>query len=121
MTPSPTPATGLEITGAGTIAVPGGEASFSMIVKAHKPRQRQFTYSDPVAGISFKSKNATINSIVGNHGSFSGSGKIRHQGRLSYTVDAYDNGLDGDQFFIQLSNGYSAGSTLTSGSIQFHP
>ncbi len=41
-------------------------------------------------------------------------------GKITFTVDVYDHGSSGDQFFIATSNGYSRGGTLTSGNILIH-
>jgi hypothetical protein len=44
---------------------------------------------------------------------------VSRKKQYSFTVDAYDNGPNGagDQFFVTISNGYSAGGALTSGDI----
>ena len=58
-------------------------------------------------------------SINGNQAHFTGTVKLSRKSTVSFTVDVIDNGTPGtfDSFSIQVSNGYSAGGTLSSGDI----
>ena len=81
-----------------------------------------FSYSDPASNLSFTSSKVTSLSINGNQAHFTGTAKLSKKSTVSFTVDVTDNGTPGtfDTFSIQLSNGYSAGGTLTSGDIEIH-
>ena len=111
--------------GGGFIASPhGGQATFTMDVKFIMRGKRQrltgsFGYEDPAAGFSFSAKKISSLTFDCNHAQFSGTGRIKKT-NVTFTVDAYDNGSSGDQLFISISNGYSAGGMLTGGIIQFH-
>ncbi len=81
-----------------------------------------FSYSDPTANLSFSSNKITSVTFTGNHAHFTGTAKLSKKSRLSFTVDATDNGTPGtlDTFSIQVSNGYTAGGNLTSGDISVY-
>jgi hypothetical protein len=125
--PCPAP-TGTEVDGTGSIAVSGGSASFNFQVppmtKGKKMRTvtHFFDYGDPVAGINFEAKKVTSLTITGNHAQFSGTAKLSHGHKVSWTVDVVDFNCPEmpDQFSIQMSNGYSASGPLTSGDISLH-
>ena len=108
--------------GNGTIAVPGGEASFDFSAQTPLTSGPHFiNYQDPTNKFSFYTSKITSITFNGNHVQFSGTGKS-HKRKFTFTVDAYDNGPNGatDQFFISASNGYSAGGFLRSGQISIH-
>ena len=80
-----------------------------------------FSYADSSAQLSFSTTKLSNLVITGNQAQFSGSAKMGKQ-KLTFTVNVTDNGNPGsaDTFSISVSNGYSAGGTLTSGNIVFH-
>ena len=109
--------------GNGTIAVPGGEASFDFSAQTPLKSGPHFiTYQDSVNNFSFSTNKITSVTFDGNHVTFSGTAKIGKKKKISFTVNTYDNGPNGatDQFFISASNGYSAGGSLRSGQISIH-
>ena len=114
-----------EVEGGGSIASPhGGQATFTMDVKfiVRKNRQKlvgSFNYQDSGSGFSLSAKKISSLTFDCKHAQFSGTAKIK-KANVNFTVDAYENGSSGDQLFIHISNGYSAGGTLTSGNIQIH-
>ena len=79
-----------------------------------------FSYSDPASNLSFAATKITSLSINGNNARFTGTAKLSKKSTVSFTVNVTDNGTPGtfDTFSIQLSNGYSAGGTLTSGDVE---
>ena len=79
-----------------------------------------FSYSDPAAGLNINTTKFTSLFISGNHAQISGTAKMGKHGKISFTVNVYDNGPSGDQFFINTSSGYSRGGPLTSGNILIH-
>ena len=110
---------GNEIDGRGTIAVSGGKASFNLTVQNSKKGQHFFSYSDPASHLSFTSSKLSPVTINGNYAHFTGTAKIGNMS-FTFTVDAYDNGPWGDQFFISTSKGYMAGGTITGGDVEVH-
>ena len=122
-TPCVTPSGGTQVDGSGTIAVPGGQASFDFHVQApvgkKKAKGNFFTYSDPAAGISFAGKKVDSLVINGNHAQFSGRAKMGH-GKVSFIVDVDDFGSCPDDFTIQLGESYSRSGNLRSGDITIH-
>ena len=65
---------------------------------------------------------ATIRTLTfsGNSADLGGTARLGDGTRVTYSVSVTDNGTGGrlDTFSINLSNGYSASGTLTSGNIQ---
>jgi hypothetical protein len=56
--------------------------------------------------------------ISGDEAIITGTGKLGKKTKVSFVVFVFDLGAPNpDEFFIQLSNGYSAGGDITSGSI----
>ena len=108
--------------GNGSISVSGGQATFDFSEQNNKPHHHFLSYSDPAHQFSFSTKKLSPVTIIGNHAHFTGTAKLggKHGPIITFTVDVYDNGNSNDQFFIQASNGYSAGGTLTSGGIFIH-
>lgn len=108
--------------GNGTIAVPGGQASFDFSGQTPLKSGPHFiTYQDSANNFSFSTNKVKFITFNGNHVQFGGVIKIGKH-KYNFTVDAYDNGPNGlnDQFFINVSNGYSAGGFLTSGQISIY-
>jgi hypothetical protein len=118
--------------GTGSIAGPqGGQASFSMDVKLQNANGGQdggttptgsFSYNDPASGVSFQTSKISSLTFNNNHAHFTGTAKLTRTSQISFFVDVTDNGMPGtlDTFSIQLSNGYTAHGTLTSGDLQIH-
>ena len=61
-------------------------------------------------------------SITGINAEFSGKARLEDGTRVTFDVSVTDNGEPGrlDTISITLSNGYSAGGTLTSGDIRIY-
>ena len=78
-------------------------------------------YDDPASGISFRTTKVTTLTFNGNSAHIAGAGK-NGKARVSFTVDAIDNGSPGtlDFFSIHLSNGYSASGNPVTGDITIH-
>jgi hypothetical protein len=91
------------------------QASFSFYIDTTpKGKKRSFlTYRDNSAGLNFTSRSISGVVIGGNHIHFKAAVKIGKTNR-TFTVDADD---EPDTFFIQGSNGYSAGGPLASGNV----
>jgi len=81
-----------------------------------------FSFCDPAAGVC--STNAKIRnlSIKGNTAEFSGTVQLDDGDEVRYSVSVTDNGEPGtlDTISINLSDGYSAGGTLTTGDIRIY-
>ena len=112
----------MEVDGGGSIAVSGGQASFNLSASHGKKNKiiGNFSYNDPAAGLNLNASKFSSFFITGNHAQVSGTAKMGKHGKITFTVDVYDNGPSGDQFFLSTSSGYSAGGTLTSGNILIH-
>ena len=111
---------GTEVNGQGTIAVEGGQASFDFSAQTPlKPGPHFLNYRDSANNFSFYTNKITQITFSVGHVQFSGTAKIGKHKKISFTVDAYDNGPNGagDRFFISASNGYFAGGFLTGGDI----
>jgi hypothetical protein len=78
-----------------------------------------FSYSDPGSGVSINASKISSLMFNGNHARFTGTAKLTRKSQVTFFVDVIDNGTPGtfDSFSIQVSNGYSAGGTLSSGDI----
>lgn len=122
-TPTPTPS-GNEVDGDGSIAVSGGQASFTFLEQQPtKKGHHELHYRDPAAGFYIDTKTLLPATFSGNHAYFSGTAKPgKHKPSVSFSVDVYDNGPSGerDQFYLRASNGYSAGGTVSAGNITIH-
>jgi hypothetical protein len=110
------------VEGNGSIAVPGGQAEFSMAIKRTKKGiNGPFSYRDRVRGFNFTASKFSSFVITGNQARFRGTAKIGKRS-VTFTVDVVDNGNPGtlDTFSIQLSDGYSASGNLTNGNIRIY-
>jgi hypothetical protein len=111
-------AEGTSVSGNG--AIPNG-AGFNMDITGTNGRPSGFiTYYDGAGGVSFSRARLRRLTINGNTATITGNAKLDNtQGNVSFTVTAVDNSSDGstDTFNITLSNGYSAGGTLTAGNV----
>jgi hypothetical protein len=118
--PPPPPEDACKITGGGAITTLSGEGSFSL--NAHESLKGKVQYRDRPAA-DFRSTRLT--DVSCNQGAktatIEGQG-INNGHEVEFTVEVIDNGEPGrtDVFQIELSDGYSAGGTLTRGNIQVH-
>jgi hypothetical protein len=114
-----------KITGGGSIDVADGISTFGFVGKVAKDGTPggHLTYQDHGAG------NRNVNSIAitsvttaGNCGVLMGTATVDGSGSFGFQVRVCDNGEPGtnDTFSILMSDGYSAGGTLTNGNIQLH-
>jgi hypothetical protein len=114
-------AQGMSVDGTGTIASSTGTATFSVdVTGTHGTPTGSLTYSDPNASVSFSRARLRKLTIDGTTATVTGTATLDNGGgKVTFTVTAEDNSPDGstDTFTISLSNGYSAGGTLTSGDI----
>jgi hypothetical protein len=111
-------AEGTHVSGSG--GIPNG-AGFNMDITRTNGRPSGFiTYYDGAGGVSFSRARLRRLTISGNTATITGNAKLDNtQGNVSFTVTAVDNSTNGstDTFNITLSNGYSAGGTLTAGNV----
>lgn len=114
-------AEGTRVSGSGGIATGNGSAGFSMDVKGTSGNPiGSLSYTDVAGSVIIPYARLHKLTVSGNTATITGNAKLdRHQGRVSFTVTAVDNGLDGtmDTYSITMSIGYSAGGTLTSGNV----
>jgi hypothetical protein len=121
----PPPSTSNEkVTGGGSILVTGGKGTFGLNAMASSPTtpQGNVTYQDHPTGMTVKSTVITALVVFGNHARIFGKATINGAGSFDFVVDVDEAGEPGgsDKFAIQLSNGYTAGGTLSGGNIQIH-
>ena len=118
---TPTFAEGMNVDGSGMFATATGTASFAIdVMGGHGRPAGSLTYSDADAGVSFSHARLRRLAISGGMATLAGSVTLDNGGGIvTFTVTLVDNGADGsmDTFSIELSDGYSAGGTLTSGNI----
>ena len=81
-----------------------------------------FSFCDPAAGVCLTNAGIRSLSITGNTAALSGTAHLDDGTKVSYSVDATDNGEPGtsDAISITLDDGYSVGGTLTSGDIRIY-
>ena len=106
--------------GRGSITGQGDTARFNFRASLSGDRPSgSLTFSDPAAGIAISRAKVRTLTFNGNSAALSGNARMGDGTKVTYSVSVTDNG-DGsaDTFNISLSNGYSAGGTLTSGDIQ---
>jgi hypothetical protein len=107
--------------GRGSIAGQGDAATFNFRTNLTGDRPSgSLTFSDAGAGISISRAKVRTLTFTGNSADFGGNARLGDGTRVTFSVSITDNSSDGgsDSFNISLSNGYSAGGTLTSGDIQ---
>ena len=114
--------TATQVSGRGSILGQGDTANFTLRATQLGDRASgSLTFSDPAAGVSFsKAKVRTLTFHGDNSADFGGNGRLGDGTKVTFSVSVSDNGSGGssDSFSISLSNGYSAGGTLTSGNIK---
>ena len=114
-----------KITGGGSIEVTDGIGTFGFVGKVSKDDipGGHLTYQDHGAGNRMvKSIAITSVTTTGTCGRILGTATVDGSGSFGFDVRICDNGEPGtnDTFFIIMSDGYSAGGTLTNGNIQLH-
>jgi hypothetical protein len=123
-TPTATPLQ--EINGTGTFRGPGGTGVQFFMVDIEDEQITQnflegfFHYRDRGSHVSFGTGKITSVTINGDQASFSGTATIgKSKQPVNFIVSVTGNKVapNEDSFSISLSNGYSAGGTLTKGSI----
>ena len=111
--------TATQVDGQGSIDAPAGPANFNFHAALSGDRGGGvLSYRDPAAGLMGKGKVRSL-TINGTSADFSGIAKLGDGSKVRFNVSVTDSSEDGssDTFSITLSNGYSAGGTLTSGNI----
>ncbi len=109
-----------QVSGRGSIIGQGATATFN--VQANDVggvTSGSVTFTDAAAGVSMKKAKVRTLTFNGNSATLGGTGRLGDGSKVTYSVTATDNSSSGspDSFSITLSNGYSAGGTLTSGDI----
>jgi acetyltransferase-like isoleucine patch superfamily enzyme len=113
--------TATSASGRGSVNGVGDQATFNFHVSLSGDQASgSLTYSDPAAVVSFSRAKVRTLTFTGTTATFGGNARLGDGSRVTYSVNVSDNSSDGssDTFTISLSNGYSAGGTLTSGDIQ---
>jgi hypothetical protein len=101
-----------------TIDGQGDQASFTVHAMQTSDRPSgSVTFSDLAAGISITKARVRTLTFNGTSADLSGNARLGDGTRVTYSVSVTDNG-SADILNITLSNGYSAGGTLTSGGIE---
>jgi expansin (peptidoglycan-binding protein) len=106
--------------GRGSIIGQGDTATFNFRANLTGNRPSgSLTFSDATAGISITKAKVRTLSFSGTSADLGGNARLGDGTRVTYSVSVTDNSSDGssDTFSISLSNGYSAGGTLTNGDI----
>jgi hypothetical protein len=109
-----------QVSGRGSIDGQGDQASFNFHASQSGDRPSgSLSFSDPAAAISITKAKIRTLTFNGNSADLGGNARLGDGTRVTYSVSVTDNSSDGssDTFSISLSNGYSAGGTLTSGDI----
>jgi hypothetical protein len=110
-----------KVSGRGSIERQGDKANFT--VRANQSGDQltgSLSFSDPAAEVSIAKAKVRTLTFNGNSADLTGLARLDNGTRVSFSVTMSDISSDGssDSFSINLSNGYSAGGTLTSGDIK---
>ena len=111
------------MSGRGSIDGQGDEATFQFRAKQSDDRPTgSLSFSDPAAGISITETKVRTLTFNANSADLGGTARLGDGTRVTYSVTVTDNSSDGstDTFFINLSSGYSAGGTLSTGDIRIY-
>ncbi len=114
---------GIVVSGRGSIDGQGDEATFQFPAKQSDDRPTgSLSFSDPAAGISITETEVRTLTFNANSADMGGTARLGDGTRVTYSVTVTDNSSDGstDTFFINLSSGYSAGGTLSTGDIRIY-
>ena len=109
-----------DVSGHGFIPAGGGIARFIFYASDLGDQvDGVMTFSDTGSDVRLQDAKVRRLTITGSSAHLAGTGKLTDGTRVSFSVDVMDNG-DGstDTFSISLSNGYSAGGTVTNGDIR---
>src|SRR5450432_3630620 len=115
--------TATQVSGSGSINGQGDQARFTVHATQTNDRPSgSLSFNDPAAGIAISKARIRTLTFNGNSAELDGTAQLGDGTKVTYTVSVADNGSDGstDTFSISLSNGYSAGGTLTSGNIRVY-
>ncbi|HYZ18290.1 MAG TPA: post-COAP-1 domain-containing protein [Gaiellaceae bacterium] len=118
--PPPPPGEGCKVTGGGTIPT-GVATEGTFTINAQPGLKGKAQFRDGSAA-DFRSTRLTeISCGAGGHGTVKGTG-INNGHAVDFTIEVVDHGESGttDAFSISLSDGYTAGGTLTRGNVQVH-
>ena len=110
-----------QVSGLGSIDGQGDQATFNFHASQSGDRPAgSLSFSDPAAEISMTKAKIRTLTFSGNSAELGGTARLGDGTRVTYRVSVTDNSSDRrlDTFSITLSNGYSAGGTLTSGDIR---
>jgi Galactose oxidase, central domain/Kelch motif len=113
-----------KVDGRGTFDNQENEVTFNF--HANQPEDGStlgyYSFCDPAAGVCITKGKTESLSITGINAEFSGKARLEDGTRVTFDVSVTDNGEPGilDTISITLSNGYSAGGTLTSGDIRIY-
>lgn len=110
----------IHASGAGHILISGQRANFAFeAVKDGAAFSGNLTYHDRGPNVKVMSLAVTSVQRFGNRVVFRGTCTVNKQPGFTFTVTVVDNGSgSSDTFRLQLSNGYDASGTLTSGNIE---
>jgi hypothetical protein len=114
---------GIVVSGRGSIDGQGDKATFEFHAKqSDDGRTGSLSFSDPAAGISITKTKVRTLTFNGNSADLGGIARLGDGTKVTYSVTVTDNSSDGstDSFLITLSNGYSAGGTLSTGDIRIY-
>jgi len=114
---------GIIVSGRGSIDGQGDEATFKFHATQSDDRPSgSLSFSDPAAGISITETEVRTLTFNANSADMGGTARLGDGTRVTYSVTVTDNSSDGstDTFFINLSSGYSAGGTLSTGDIRIY-
>ena len=112
--------TATSVNGSGSIDGQGDQATFNFHATQSGDRPSgSLTFNDPAALISISRAKVRTLTFTANSADLTGTARLGDGSKVTYSVSVTDSG-DGstDTFNLSLSNGYSAGGTLTSGDIQ---
>ena len=112
-----------KVDGRGSIDGQGDQATFNFHARQSGNQSTgSFSFSDPAAGFSFTNAKIRRLSIDGSSAEFTGTADLDGGRSVRFSVRVTDNDDAGssDTFFMNLSDGYSAVGTLTSGDIRIH-
>src|SRR5207247_9199736 len=101
----------------------GDQANFTLRATQSGDRPSgSLSFSDPAAGVSIAKARIRTLTFNGNSADLGGTARLGDGTRVTYSISVSDNSSDGstDSFSITLSNGYSAGGTLSTGDIRIY-
>jgi hypothetical protein len=108
------------VSGRGSVAGQGDSATFNLHAKSGERPTGSISYSDLSAGVTISKAKIRTLTFNGNSADLTGVARLDSGTKATFSVSVSDVSSDGstDTFSLSLSNGYSAGGTLTSGNIK---